>query len=889
MRWRALLALAWRESRFARRRLFLFLSAISLGVAALVATQSFASGMAAGVREQARVLLGADAVLSSQQPFGPEAEALLDSLRGTGADVARVTSLPSMALAPRSGGTRLVQVRAVEEGFPFYGIIETAPAGLWKRLNEGRNALVDPALLIALDAAVGDTLALGEARFRILGVLERVPGDVEIAAAFAPRVYIPARFLGETGLVRFGSLVEREAFLRLPAPGAAEELAAEYQPVLREERVGVRTAEERQQRLGRALGRLGDYLGLIGVFALLLGGIGVASAMGAYMKQKAATVATLRCLGATAPQVFAIYLLQAAAMGLAGAAAGVALGLAVRWVLPRLLADFLPVDIRLAVDPAVVLTGLGVGVWVAIAFALLPLLETRRISPLGALRRRVQAVRLPGRDRWRWAAWAALGASAVLLVVLQAGDVRLGLAFAGGILATLAALWGMAWLLVRAVGRLRVPGLPYPVRQGIANLHRPGNQTRVVILALGFGVFLLGTLFLTQHNLLRPLRPGGEGARANLVLWDVQEDQQAGVTDLLRERGLPVLQRAPIIPMRIAAINGGSVRGAGEADGGEGGPEGWAVRREYRSTYRDTLVASEQLAAGDNSAECGVRSAGAPSPDPAGLSPPDPLSQGGRGGTLFPCLLFTEPEEHGAEEGAIPVSLETDIAGDLGVGIGDRITWDVQGVRVQTRVTSLRDVDWARFEPNFFAVFPTAALANAPQSWILLTRSPNAAERARAQRAVVERFPNIAVLDLTRVQATLDATIGRISLVIRFLAGFSIATGFIVLLGAVSASRLERVRESVLLKTLGATRRQIRSILLSEYLLLGVLGSAAGTLLAVGGGWALAERLFEVEFGVPVAPLAALGTGVSLLAMVVGLWASRESYHSTPLEALREE
>jgi putative ABC transport system permease protein len=878
MQWQTLLALAWRESRFARRRLFLFLSAISLGVAALVATQSFASGMSAGIRDQARTLLGADAAVRSRQAFGPRTAALLDSLRAAGVPVARVTSFASMALVPRTAGTRLVQVRAVEGGFPFYGTIETAPAGQWDRLDHDRNALVDPALLVALDAQVGDTLALGEGRFRISGTLERVPGEMDVSAAFAPRVFIPRRFLEETGLVQFGSRVEHEAFLQLPAAGAAGQLETEYGTVLREERAGVRTAEEQQRNLSEALGRLGSYLGLIGVFALLLGGIGVASAMGAYMKQKAATVATLRCLGATAAQVFAIYLLQATVMGLAGAVLGVALGLTMQWVLPRLLATFLPVDVRLVVDPTVVLIGLGVGVWVAVVFALLPLLETRRISPLGALRRQVQPVRLPGRDPWRWAAWAALGASAVLLVVLQAGEWRMGMAFAAGVAVSIGALWLVAWSFAGLIRRLRTPALPYTIRQGLANLHRPGNQTRVVVLSLGLGVFLLATLFLTQHNLLRPLRTDPAEARANLLLWDVQEDQEAGIAALLGERGLPVLQRAPIVPMRVAAINGRDVRpaGAGDADGAdaaaegeppqqsEGGrrPEGWAVRREYRSTFRDTLVTSERLREGEwweASAECAARSAECETTTPAG------------------------------SDGVFPVSMEHDIAEDLGVGIGDLITWDVQGVHIPTRVTSLREVDWARFEPNFFAVFPTAALAGAPQTWIMLTRSADAGERARVQRQIVERFPNVAVVDLTQVQAALDSTLGRISLVIRFLAGFSIATGFVVLLGAVSTSRLERIRQSVLLKLLGARRRQIAAILFTEYLLLGVLASLTGIVLSVGAGWALARWQFELDFGVPAAPLALLGATVSLLAVAVGLWASRESYRSTPLEMLREE
>jgi putative ABC transport system permease protein len=872
-----LLALAWRESRFARRRLLLFLSSISLGVAALVATQSFAANLAAGVRDQSRALLGADVAFSSNRAFGRRAEALLDSLRRARVPVARVTSFGSMALVERTGGTRLAQVRAVEPGYPFYGEIVTAPAGGWRTLHGGRNALLDPALLTALGARVGDSVSVGEARFRVAGTLEKVPGDVNVAALFAPRLVIPARYVGETRLIRFGSRVEYEAYVRLPRADAAQRLVDAHRPALRRERVGVRTAGEQQRDLDEALGRLGSFLGLVGTFALLLGGIGVASAMGAYMAQKRETVATLRCLGATAPQVIAVYLLQAGAMGLAGAALGALGGVAVQWILPRLLADLLPVDVSTTVDPLAVATGVGVGVWVALAFALLPLLATRRVSPLEALRRRVEAAGRAGRDPWTLGAWLLLFASVAALVVLQAGEAATGIGFVAGIGATLLALWAAAWLVTRAVRRARTAGLPYPARQGVANLHRPGNQTRVVVLALGFGVFLLATLYLAQHNLLRPLRINAAQTRADLLLFDVQEQQEAGVAGALAAERVQVLQRAPIVPMRIHSINGktaaqlvplapeadtaeagdqapsgreGRPERDGDRDGERRGPEGWAVRREYRSTFRDTLVGSERMLEG-------------------GLWRPG--GGGSRGG---------RPAE---------VSLDVAIAEDLAVGLGDTITWDVQGVRIPTRVTSIREVDWRRLEPNFFAVFPTSVLAGAPQTWVLLARSPGAAARARVQRDVVARWSNVAILDLTQVQAAVDEVLGRVAAVIRFLAAFSVATGFVVLLGAVLTSRLQRIRESVLLRTLGATRRQIGAILLAEYLALGLLASLAGVLLATAAGWALSKWVFEVDFAVPVSPLLVLAAAVTALAGAVGLWASREVFRHTPLEALREE
>ncbi|HET8656563.1 MAG TPA: FtsX-like permease family protein [Longimicrobiaceae bacterium] len=860
MRSAAILSLAWRESRFARRRLFLFLSAISLGVAAVVAVQGFASNLSRGVRDQAKALLGADLELSSQQPFGPRTTALLDSLRAAGVPQARVTSFVSMALLPRNGATRLVQLRAPEPAFPFYGTIDTDPAGRWAVLQRGRNAIVDPALLAALGASLGDSIALGDVRFRIVATLEKVPGDAEIASAFAPRVYIPARYLDRTGLVQFGSRIERAVELYLPRPGAAEALEEAHHPLFRAEHVRSRTAVEQQQSLERAMGRLSDYLGLVGIFALLLGGIGVASAMGAYMAQKSDTVAVLRCLGATSRQVMGVYLAQAVGMGIAGAALGVVIGGAVQWVLPGLVEGLVPVQVQVRPDGLAALTGLGVGVWTALVFAALPLLRVRRISPLGALRRRAEPVRMPGRDWLRWAAWAALAVSVVLLFTLQAGRFGVGVSMAVGIAVALLLLDGVAWLLMRGARRLPHARMPYPLRQGIANLYRPGNQTRTVVVALGFGVFLLGTLLLVQHTLLLPLRPSAAASRANVVFWDVQEDQCAGVSALLQAHHLPLLERAPIVPMRIAAIDGRPVRPAsadedtarsdsgGEEQGGGRGAEGWALRREYRSTYRDSLESSETLTAGS----------------------------------------FWKPGESGAN-GVYPVSLEEGVAGDLDVGLGDRIDWNVQGVVVPTRVTSLRKVNWVRFEPNFFAVFPSAALEAAPQTWVLLSRADSARARATIEGAVVARYPNVSALDLTNVEAALDDVLGRITTVIRFLAGFSVATGFIVLLGAVATSRLQRVRESVLLRTIGATRGQVAAVLATEYLALGLLSAVAGLVLSIAAGWVLAKRLFKVGFALTPLSLAVLGAAVAVLAVAIGLWASREVFRHTPMEAIREE
>lgn len=848
-----LLSLAWRESRTARRRLLLYMSSIFLGVAALVAIDSFAANVTRSVREQSRALLGGDLSLTARQPFTPAVDSLLDSLRRAGTPVARVTSFASMAVARRNGATRLVQVRAVSREYPFYGEVTTRPAGRWADLHRGANVLVDPSILVALDARVGDTLSLGYGRFVISGVLDNVPGDPGLAAIVGPRLFIAERFVPETQLLTFGSRAEFEALLELPPSADPRPFLTANKARFEAARVRTRTVAESEASLTQAIARLSDFLGIVGLIALLLGGIGVASGVHAFVARKIDTVAVLRCLGATSGQVLAIYVLQAAAMGLAGAAAGAALGVTIQFLLPHVVGDFLPVDVTVRLVPQVIGAGLLVGLWVALVFALRPLVSLRDVSPLQALRRDAESASAPRRPGWKLPArrelpaivvTAALVASVIAIAIGRTGDLRRGLALSAGIAAVLLVLWASASTLAAIARRGIRAGWPYVVRQGVANLYRPANQTRPVVISLGFGAFLVSTLYLVQTNLLRQFQLGASASSANLIFFDVQEDQAAGLDSIVAAAGVPVLQRAPIVTMRIASVNGATVADLRRTARGRS----WALGREYRSTYRDSLVASERVTAGR-------WTRGAP-------------RAGG------PALQS--------------VSLEAGVAKELRVKVGDEIVWDVQGVPVPTRVTSLREVNWGRFEFNFFAVFSPGALEAAPKQFGVLARAPGPDVVARLQRDVVRRYPNVSSVDLSLVLGTVDRILARVTLAIRFLALFSLAMGVPVLASAVAAARRQRVREGVLLKTLGATRRQIGRIMLAEYALLGVLASLTGMALSFGGAWWLMHHVFEGEFVPAWGPAAAIAGVLTALTVGIGLLAGRDVFRETPMAALRE-
>jgi putative ABC transport system permease protein len=837
--------MAGRELRAAPRRLFLLMGTVAVGVAALVAINSFTDNLRDSVRLQARSLLGADLSLVSRQPLSPKAAALLDTL-ARGAGTARVTSFAGMAYIPRTEGTRLVQVAAVAGGYPFYGEIRTQPRRAWSELQSGRHVIVDPSLLTALAARIGDTVALGEGRFVITGTIESAPSEVGFRFAFGPRIYIPAAHLRETRLLGFGARVQYEIFLKLPPKVSAQQLADRYRVPLRAERVRVRTVADDQRNLNDVLSRLTGYLGLVALMALLLGGIGVASAVVVFIRQRAESIAVLRCLGATGGRIFAIYLLEAAAMGLAGSIAGALIGLALQQFLPGLLAGLLPVDVVPSLSWSAVGLGVGMGLWVAVSFTLLPLLGIRRISPLSALRRPFDSER-PRRDLWWGMAMLLLAGSTVALAVYQVGSWRQGAIFAGGVGITLLVLWGASWALIRLMRRWLPAGWPYVWRQGLANLHRPANQTVTLVLAIGFGAFLLGTLYLVQHNLLRQLRLTGGTARPNLVLFDIQPDQLPGIERELRAAGLTISHPTPIVPMRIRSVKGRPVSKllTGDSTTGDGPANAWVYRREYRSTYRDSIVATERVVAGKWS--------------PA--------------------------------KSALParISVEQDLARELGVGVGDEIVWDVQGVTLASRVSSLREVDWARFEPNFFVVFAPGALEKAPQTWVTLTRIARPEERGRFQRRLAERFPNVSTLDLSLLQEALERLVDRVALAIQFMALFSLGVGAVVLVGALATSRFQRIREGALLRTLGATRAQIFRVALAEYLSLGLLASAVALVLAAAAGWALARFVFEGSFSLPLAPMSGLILSIVALTVIVGLANSRDVVRRTPLEVLRDE
>jgi putative ABC transport system permease protein len=858
MKLRATVALARRESRSSWRRLLLYMGSIVAGVAALVALSSFRASVEDAVAREAKVLLGADVRVESRVPFTGAARDAIAAIEALGLPASYITELSSMALSERSRRTRMVHLHAVAGDFPFYGEVETSPPGLWPSLRAERRVLVDPSALLQLDAAIGDVLSIGQARFTIAGTILRAPGaSMALQTAIAPRVYLAAEYLDETELITVGSIVEYAAALRVRDTSALDALLEERRTALRAMRVRAETAAEYGEDLTESFGRLASFLSLVGLVALLLGAVGVATGVHVFATEKLDTAAVLRCLGARPREILAIYVLQAGVLGLLGSAAGVALGVAAQAAIPLVLRDFLPMEVRFAPHMGSLLFGLGAGVWVAVLFALPPLLRVRRVAPLRALRSDYESAHAPSFDAARLATFAAMAASGLGVCLWQAPRLDIGGWFALGLVGTALALGVSARVLMAAARRLFPERAPYWMRQGVANLFRPKNQTLAVILGLGLGVFLIGSLQAGQHTLLGQINLDRDGTRPNLAVFDIQPTQEEGVIELLRARDATILEQTPIIPARIFSIETprgilrASTRIAVDVEGGgeEDRRERWALRRQHRLTYRFDMRDTERLTAG------------------TWWSPADAAARG--------------PD-------ALPgVSLEERFAEDLGVGIGDRIVWDIQGVPVPTEVRSLRRVDWGRLATNFFAVIEPGAIDLAPRTAVVVAKTDDPAVRAALQSELVGQYPNVSVIDATAVVQAVDLLLRRVSFAVRFMALFALLCGVVILIGAISTARAQRVREAALLRTLGADARTIRRVLCVEYGALGGLAGLVGAGLAAAVSTSVSQLLFEQPGEIPVVALLSLWAVSTALCVGVGLLLCRDMLTRTPLDVLR--
>lgn len=836
-----ILKMAWRDSRRNRARLLLFISAITVGIAALTAVRSFSVNLTADIDREAKTLLGADLLLDASQPAP---DSILWKFKMPGSEMAQVTNFMSMVRFPKNGGTRLSQIRALEGDYPFYGEWKSSPENSWQTFREGRRALVEHALMLQFDIRTGDSIQVGNVTFVVEGELLSSPGRAGIASSIAPVVFIPAAWLDSTGLIQRGSRVDYQYFYKMADGTDVDALMQPFEKELEKANMNWDTVNSRKRSIGAAFGNFGTFLNLVGFIALLLGCIGVAGAVHIYIKDKLPTVAILRCLGASGRKAFYVYLAQVAGIGLLGAVMGALGGSLIQKLLPWVARDLLPIEqVSTDFSWASVAQGMALGLSVAVMFALIPLSGILRTSPLRTLR--VSFGEQEDDNRLlRWAVYLLILLAIFGFTWWLVKDWKETLFFMGGIAAAFLILWGIARLLTFLLRRYFPKKWSYVARQGIANLFRPENQTILLVVTIGLGTMLLSTLFLIQSMLLKQVEFSGSGNQPNMILFDIQTADKDSVAALVRASGMPLMQQVAVVTTRLETIDG-RTKSQDEADSTNALPR-WVWDREYRVTFRDTLIDTEQVVEG---AWTGTHTPGQP----------------------------------------VKVSISDGLQRSMKAKIGTKLVFNVQGARLETEVGSIRKVDFNRVQTNFLVVFPTGVLERAPQFHVVVSRVDSTQQSARFQSELVRRYPGVSAIDLTQILKSVDDVLGKVSFVIRFMALFSILTGLLVLVSSIYQGKFARIRESVLLRTLGASRRQILAINALEYFLLGALACLAGVGLSVAGAWALAKFAFKIPFEANWVPLGITFLSITLITVVIGLFNSREVVRKPPLEVLRQE
>jgi putative ABC transport system permease protein len=832
---------AWLDSKKNRGKLAMFMSSIILGIAALVAINSFNDNLTKDIDKQAASLLGADLAVTGNRPAAENILASLDSLE---AERASELDMLSMAYLPSSDESQFVRIKALEGAFPFYGEMDTEPKGVFRTLQTGNNALVDDGLMIQHGLNIGDSVKLGFSHFIITGRLLSVFGSNSMASGFAPTIYISKSEIPATRLIQPGSLVNYSYYAKLADNVDADQWKEERRESFRLENMRIETISDRKENLSQAFESLNYFLNLVALVSLLLGCLGVASSVFIYLKSKITSIATFRCLGMSGLQAFLIYFIQILILGLVSVVTGTILGSIIQVTLPFVLSDILPFEVSLSLSWRAIWQGLTIGLIITILFALIPLISVRKISPLRTLRASFDEDIKP-KDPLKLLVFLGIVLTLFLFLWMLTGDWINGLVFTLGLLVSFLVLYLTSLLIIWSVKRFFPRNWSFVLRQGLSNLFRPNNQTQTLLVSIGIGTSVLTTLFIIQGILLQNVRQMDAGNQPNMILYGIETNQKDEIAGITESYDMPLLQQVPIVTMRIEGWKG-KTKSEWLADTTRKA-RNWAIHRESRVTYRDTVDRTEELVRGEYI---------------------------GR---------VDNPDD------SILISLSDGYADAMDVDIGDQMVFNVQGTRIETYVSSIRKIDFRNMQARFFIVFPLGVLEEAPQFHVLVSKSPDNRTTAKYRSEIVKTFPNVSVVDLGTLLVALGKILDKVSYVIQFMAIFSILTGLIVLISSLLLSKYQRIKESVLLRTLGASKKQIFRINATEYTLLGALSAATGIVISIIGSYLLTKFQLEMDFSLRWFPILLVFLFVTGLTVLVGLLNSREVVNRAPLEVLRKE
>jgi putative ABC transport system permease protein len=837
-----------RELRASWRRLLFFFVCVAMGVGAIVALRSVIQSVRAGLMREARAIVSADVLISTNRPWVAEVRARIDRRLSAAPILQRLESVETATMVrPESGAVaKMVELRGVQDGFPLYGDLILADGTRFRHdLVKNRGALVRPDLLVQLGIAAGDRIVIGGQPFTVRGVIAQEPGRRVGAFSFGSRVLVDYDDLRATGLLTFGSRASYQIMLRV-RDDAVRGLVSDLRRDLRNDFVNARSYQSTEDDIGEDLMRAENYLSLVGFIMVILGGIGVWSVTRVFVRQKVRSVAILKCVGATTRQVLTTYVVQVVLLGLAGSILGVAIAAAAIAAIPESVAATFG-GVSYGLTASAVFQGVGVGVLVSLLFSLVPLLEVRRMKPL-LLLRGTDATAGVGRIDWaQVAVTAAVSAALVGVAAWQAASLRVGLIVCGGFAVVALILHGAGIGLIWAVRPLAAAPW-FPLRHAVGSLARPGNQTRVILLAVGLGSFFVIGVRALQSNLIDEFSITLGRSGADMFLVDIQQDQVDGLRRFVQTAAGTEPRLIPVLRARVTAVRGQETNLETVSDVRRRGGLG----REFVITYRNHLEPNEKLTAGRFWAN----------------QPPLP-----------------------ADAKELEVTIEQGIHQRSRVNVGDVMRFDVLGRSVDARVVGIREVQWedAR-NGGFMFVFRPGPLDKAPHSYIGILQAPaEPAARAVFQRDLVAGYPNVSAIDVREMLATVQRVIDNVTLAISIVGGVALASGALILIGAVAMTKFQRVYEAAILRTLGASTRLLATMLALEYGALGLLAGCIGATAALGLTWGVCRYVFEIAWR-PSPLLLAVGAAVTTaLVCIVGVVASVDVLRRKPLATLRAE
>jgi putative ABC transport system permease protein len=850
---RFVLRMAWRETRASWTRLLFFFVCVAIGVAAIVALRSVIQNVRVTMTREARSLIGADVVVQSPREWPEDVRLRLESLLASAPVLARTEVIETTTMAQAAGETgqeavRLVEVRAVEEAYPFYGTLTLQSGRAYSHaLLANHGAIVQPEILPQLGLTVGDSLVIAGQPFQIRDVVTHDQVQRRGGFALGARVYVDLADLRATALLGFGSRASHQWLLKVADPGI-DPLTQALRHAFEQQTMTAQSWRTLSDRLGESLSMAENYLSLVGFAIVVLGGIGVWSVTRVFVEQKVKSVAILKCVGATSRQVLATYVLQVSLLSAAGCMLGVGLAAIGVATIPKGVIDALGVT-SASITWSASAQGAAVGLLVSLFFAIVPLLEIRRVKPL--LLMRADSAPTARRRDWRSVATAAAIALAIALVaVWQAGSLRAGLYVSAGFAAITIVLHVASRGLVRAVAPL-ARSRRFAVRHAVLSIGRPGNQTRVILMAVGLGCFFILGVRALQSNLLEEFSLGSHGRTPpDLVLIDIQRDQTDGVRALAAAHGLPAPRMQPLMRARVVGVDGGRVHLATADEVRKHGD----LAREYGITFRSALQDNERVTAG---------------------------------------VFWTTPlPETGTAEGfESDVSIEQTLHEAHDIDVGDLIRFEIAGRIVRARVTSIRKVTWDDAENGGFVfVFRPGPIERAPHTFVGFVQGlGDPASRAAFERDILKPYPNVSAIDVREVLRSVREVTDNVSLAVTIVGGVTLVAGVLILVGAVAMTRFQRVYEAAIYRTLGAGTRVLATMVAIEYGLLGVLAGVLGAAGALALSWAVTTTLLHIVWRPSPGALAVGVVAASVLVGAVGLGASVDVLLRKPLGTLRGE